>query len=75
MKITSKGQVTLPPAMRKKHGLLPACEVELVDQPEGVLVVRSAKSSPGKRIVATMLRGGKVKGCTKDWMALTRGDK
>ncbi len=36
-KITGKGQVTIPRAMREKHGLLPQREVEFVDQPTGVL--------------------------------------
>jgi len=45
MKVTNKGQVTIPPAMRKKHGLRPQCEVEFIDQPNGVLVVRVGKLS------------------------------
>ena len=73
VKITGKGQVTIPPAMRKKHGLLPKREVEFVDQPDGVLVVSAGKLSRGKRIVASLLRGGKVKGDTESWLRLTRG--
>jgi antitoxin PrlF len=74
VKVTSKGQITIPRAMRKKHGLIAKCEVEFVDQPEGVLVVKASKVSHGKRVVASMLRGGKVRGCTDDWLRLTRGD-
>jgi bifunctional DNA-binding transcriptional regulator/antitoxin component of YhaV-PrlF toxin-antitoxin module len=73
VKVTGKGQVTIPPAMRRKHGLLPQREVEFVDQPDGVLVVRAGKLSSGKRIVASLLRGGKVKGDTESWLRLTRG--
>lgn len=73
MKVTSKGQVTIPPALRKKHGLRPECEVELVDQPEGVLVVKAGKLTRGRRILATMLRGGRIRGRTADWLHLTRG--
>ncbi len=72
VKITRTGQVTIPPAMRRKHGLLAQAEVELVDQPDGVLVVRAATTSRGKRVLATLLRGGKIKGRTDDWLALTR---
>jgi len=61
MKITSKGQVTIPLTMRRKHGLLPRREVEFVDQPNGVLVVKAGKLSRGKRVLAVLLRGGKVK--------------
>ena len=75
MKMTSKGQVTIPPAMRKKHGLKPPCEVEFIDRPNGVLVVKAGKFSHGKEVVSTLLRGGKVNGRTCDWLRLTRGDE
>jgi len=58
MKVTGKGQITIPPAMRKKHGLLPQAEVELVDRPEGVLIMKAAKLSGGKRALNALLRGG-----------------
>ena len=73
VKVSGKGQVTIPPAMRKKHGLLPQREVEFVDQPNGVLVVKASKLSRGKRVLATLLRGGRVKGDTESWLRLTRG--
>ena len=73
VKITRTGQVTIPPAMRRKHGLLAQAEVQLVDQPEGVLVVKAAATSRGKRVLAALLRGGKIKGRTEDWLELTRG--
>jgi bifunctional DNA-binding transcriptional regulator/antitoxin component of YhaV-PrlF toxin-antitoxin module len=73
VKITGRGQVTIPPAMRKKHGLLPQREVEVVDQPDGVLVVKASKLSRGKRVLAALLRGGKVKGDTESWLRATRG--
>jgi hypothetical protein len=52
---------------------LPRQEVELVDQPGGVLVVKAGRFTRGKRVLATMLRGGKVKGDTASWLRLTRG--
>jgi bifunctional DNA-binding transcriptional regulator/antitoxin component of YhaV-PrlF toxin-antitoxin module len=73
VKITRTGQVTIPPAMRRKHGLGAQVEVELVDQPDGVLVVKAATTARGKRVLTTLLRGGKIKGRTKDWLRLTRG--
>ena len=73
MRVTSKGQVTIPPELRKRHGLLPRREVEFVDQPNGVLVVKAGKLRRGKRVVAALLRGGKVKGDTESWLRLTRG--
>jgi len=73
MRITSKGQVTIPPALRKRHGLLPRHEVEFVDQPDSVLVVRAGRLTRGKRVLAALLSGGKVKGDTQSWLRLTRG--
>ena len=72
MRVTGKGQITIPLAMRKKHGLLPRAEVELVDRPEGVLVTKVAKLSNGKRVLNALMRGGKIKGYTSDWLRLTR---
>lgn len=74
MKITRKGQVTIPPNMRRKHGLLPQREVEFLDQPDGVLVVKAGKLSRGKDVLAALLRGGKVRGDTESWLRLTRGE-
>jgi len=73
MKITSKGQVTIPPAMRRKHGLLPRREVDFEDRPDGVLVTKSAKLTRGKRVLTALLRGGKIRGRTDDLLRLTRG--
>ena len=72
MKITRKRQITIPPAMRRKHGLLAQVEVNLVDRPDGVLVVKAATNARGMDVLTTMLRGGKIKGLTKDWLRLTR---
>jgi bifunctional DNA-binding transcriptional regulator/antitoxin component of YhaV-PrlF toxin-antitoxin module len=74
MRITGKGQVTIPPAMRKKHGLVPRAEVALIDQPDGVLVMKLSKLSSGRRVLAALLRGGKIQGRTEDWLKLTRGE-
>lgn len=73
MKVTNKGQVTIPPELRKRHGLLPRHEVEFVDRPDGVLVVKAGRLARGKRVLASLLRGGKVKGDTASWLRLTRG--
>ena len=73
MKVTGKGQVTIPPAMRRKHGLLPQREVGFVDQPDGVLIVKAGKISRGKRALAALLRGGPIKGNTESWLRSTRG--
>lgn len=74
MKVTGKGQVTIPRDMRRRHGLLPHREIEILDQPDGILIVKAGKPSPGKRAVAVLLLGGRIKARTHDWLRLTRGE-
>src|SRR5690606_9666081 len=45
MKITSKGQVTIPQAVREKAGLLPHSEVEFVVNSSGEVVIRPVKGT------------------------------
>ena len=73
MKVTDTGQVTIPSGMRKKLGLLPDAEVNFVDLPNGVLVTRARKATRGKTVLSTLMRGGVVKGRTKDLLRMTRG--
>jgi bifunctional DNA-binding transcriptional regulator/antitoxin component of YhaV-PrlF toxin-antitoxin module len=72
VKITNKGQVTIPQTMRKKHGFVANAEIRLVDQPDGILITR-VKHNRGKGVIATLMRGGKIKGCTEELLRLTRG--
>lgn len=73
MKITEKGQVTIPQDVREQLGLLPHTEVEFVIRKGGVLL-RKAKGDRrrGKRIVEN-LRGRGTSGLsTEEIMAHTR---
>jgi AbrB family looped-hinge helix DNA binding protein len=78
MRITSKGQVTIPQAVRERTGLLPNTDVEFVVDGKDVRIV---KARPGRRptrgvTVVERLRasGGRVRMTTDEIMALTRGD-
>ena len=59
MKITSKGQVTIPQDLRERLGLLPNTEVEFVPTPDGreLRLLKSAKSSGRGRALVERLRG------------------
>ena len=59
MKITSKGQVTIPQDLRERFGLLPNTEVEFVPTPDGreLRMLKSAKSSGRGRALVERLRG------------------
>ena len=75
MRITSKGQVTIPQAVREKLGLLPDSEVEF--RVEGnVAVLRKAEgpSRRGRRLIEGMRGRATVKLSTDEIMAMTRGE-
>jgi AbrB family looped-hinge helix DNA binding protein len=75
MKITSKGQVTIPQDVRERHGLLPGTEVEFVDDGD---VVRLRKVAAGKRrgrrLVEHMRGRATGRLSTDEILALTRGE-
>ena len=77
MKITTKGQVTIPFDIRDRLGLLPHSEVEFHVVGDSVRI-RKKKGSKGRgaRLLEIMRRGPKpMPGMTTDeLMALTRGD-
>lgn len=74
MRITSKGQVTIPQEMREQFGLLPLTEV-LFEISEAGLLIKKVKSSKsfGNKIVERMRGRSDVKMTTDEIMALTRG--
>jgi AbrB family looped-hinge helix DNA binding protein len=75
MRITSKGQVTIPVELREKAGLLPNTEVEFELDVKGVRIRRAKAPRRGGRGAAAVgrLRGrATVKMSTDQLMALTR---
>ncbi len=79
MKITTKGQVTIPVEIREKLGLLPNSEVEfeVVGQSVRIRKVRrtDAAGRRGKSIVQRLRGRGSVRMTTDEILALTRGDR
>ena len=75
MKITTKGQVTIPREIRDKMGLLPHSEVEFVVE-DNVVVLRKVENTNvrGKTVVERMRGRATVRMSTDEIMALTRGD-
>lgn len=77
MRITSKGQVTIPIAIREKAGLMPNTEVDFDFDGQYVRIRRARRkkgSSRGEELVARMRGRGDVKMTTDEIMALTRGE-
>lgn len=81
MRITSKGQVTIPVHIREQAGLLPNTEVEFAyDGGGNVRLFRAGKHKKQKRptrgeiIVKHLRRRGDIKLTTDEIMKLTRRD-
>ena len=77
MRITSKGQVTIPARIREQAGLLPHTEVEFAFDGKVVTLcpaAQQARHSRGARLVEHLRGRGDVALSTEAIMALTRGD-
>ena len=78
MRITAKGQVTIPQEVRERAGLLPYTEVEFVVEKNGVRIVKvrdARRPARGAKAVEALRRGGgRITMSTDEIMALTRGE-
>jgi AbrB family looped-hinge helix DNA binding protein len=76
MRITSKGQVTIPIEIREKLGLLPNHEVEFEVVGNAVRIRKArarGRRSRGRSLVARLRGKGSVRMSTDEILALTRG--
>jgi len=75
MKITTKGQVTIPQEIRERLGLLPNTEVDFEVQGDAVIVKKASEGTRRGRALVEHLRGrGTTRMTTDEILALTRGD-
>lgn len=73
VRLTSKGQVTIPIAVREPLGLRPGDAVEVFAQAGGAVVRRvTGQASLGERTVHAMAGRGTVAMTTDEILALTR---
>jgi AbrB family looped-hinge helix DNA binding protein len=76
MRITKKGQVTIPIEIRKRLGFLPHTEVRFEVEGNAIRIVREERASGSReqRLLERM-RGRATSGMsTEEIMALTRGE-
>ncbi len=73
MRVTTKGQVTIPLRVREKAGILPGCEVEFAEDGGRVYLRKIKESSRGSTLVGRMTGRGRVAMSTDEILALTRG--
>jgi AbrB family looped-hinge helix DNA binding protein len=77
MRITSKGQVTIPAEIRERAGLLPHSEVDFEFDGQTVRIVRAKapkRDGRGAQLIAHLRGRGDVAMTTDEIMALTRAD-
>ena len=74
MRLTSKGQVTIPQHIREKLGLRPGIHVEFDIVGDSVRIRKSKDQDIGRRLVEHMRGRGTGKLTTDQIMAMTRGE-
>jgi antitoxin PrlF len=76
MRITSKGQVTIPQEIRERLGLLPYSEVEFEIDGDAVRMRKAARTrTRGAALVARMRGRATVRMSTDQILRLTRGER
>ena len=76
MRVTSKGQVTIPIEIRRRLGIFPDTEVEFrVEGDTAVLRKVDGSTSRGEALIAHMRGRATVGMTTAEIMALTRGEE
>lgn len=74
MKVTEKGQVTIPIEIRERFGFLPHTDVDFVVEGDSVKLVALARGRRGESIVRRLEGSGSVRMTTDEIMALTRAE-
>ena len=76
MKITTKGQVTIPQELRERYGFVPHTEVQFMPVPDGLKLVKSERrGTRGQRLIERMAGRGDSDMTTDQIMELTRGER
>ena len=74
MRMTAKGQVTIPQEIREKLGLLPNSEVEFQLERDAVRIRKARRTSRrGQQLIRRLRGAGTVRMSTDEILALTRG--
>jgi AbrB family looped-hinge helix DNA binding protein len=75
VRITSKGQVTIPQRLRERYGLMPETEVEFVEVGGDVVLRRAAPQTADRaqRIVDRMVGAGRTTMSADEIVAIARG--
>lgn len=82
MRVTSKGQITIPESIRRDAGMLPGTEVDVVKDRSGVHILKqngkrggsTARSRRLAEVVGRLRGSATIRMTTEEIMALTRGE-
>ncbi len=72
MRVTTKGQVTIPQNIREKLGITPATEIDFIEEKDRVYLVKKKGQNITKRKFNKLRGIATVKMTTDEIMALTR---
>ena len=75
MKVTTKGQVTIPQMIREKLGITPMTEVDFIEEKGRVYLVKKKGVDIANSRFRNLRGIATIKMTTDEIMALTRGDK
>ena len=75
MRVTTKGQVTIPQNIREKLGITPTTEVDFVEEEGRVFLVKQKGKKAATRKFTKLRGAATVKMTTDEIMALTRSDR
>ena len=73
MRVTTKGQVTIPNDIRQKLGIMPESEVEFEEE-NGRVFIRKVQKGKRKKRFRNFRGGATIKMTTEEIMDLTRGE-
>lgn len=75
MRITQKGQVTIPEDIREKYGFLPYTDINFAEEKGRVYIIATNEKHRGNTIIAHLRGTASVRLTTDEIMELTRGKK
>lgn len=75
MRVTTKGQVTIPQHIREKLGITPSTEVDFIEEEDRIFLVKRKGRKPAARRFAKLRGVATVKMTTDEIMALTRTNR
>lgn len=74
MRLNSKGQVTIPAALRQRHGLREGDEVEVIEEGNTLRIVPVQGPTGGQRLVARMRGRSNTTMSSDELLGLLRGE-